>query len=193
MRLGEMALEEAAQKAAGNWQRFQSFVWFRRNEIKDADQWAVIYTHNRDAACWTNQTQRQLKRRCSRSAMAMTPTWFSNRIRHWAVGHVDGFQYSGVSKRRNHEGIRELPRACPAYCRLSDTRRIGLFGDGNSKPLWKTSKMPHGESKTTSNCPKTGNPKFTVGFRKISAVKSKTETIKAATLQNQPFLKLSTP
>ena len=47
--LGIINIEEAAQKAAGNWQRFDSFVWFRDREIDDADQWAIIYTSNRDS------------------------------------------------------------------------------------------------------------------------------------------------
>jgi hypothetical protein len=47
--LGEMTLEEAAKEAAGNWQRFESFVWFRDEEVDDPDNWAIVYTHNRDS------------------------------------------------------------------------------------------------------------------------------------------------
>jgi len=47
--LATLDLEEAARKAAGNWQQFKCFVWFRAKELQDADQWAVIYTHNRDS------------------------------------------------------------------------------------------------------------------------------------------------
>ena len=47
--LGTLDLEEAAQKAAGNWQRFDSFVWFRDREIDDADRWAIVYTKHRDS------------------------------------------------------------------------------------------------------------------------------------------------
>ena len=47
--LGELTLEDAAKEAAGNWQRFESFVWFRDSEIADPDNWAIIYTHNRDS------------------------------------------------------------------------------------------------------------------------------------------------
>ena len=49
MKLGELDIEEAAKKAAGNWQDFNCFVWFRDRELEDADQWAVIYTHHRDS------------------------------------------------------------------------------------------------------------------------------------------------
>ena len=47
--LGELSLEDAATQAAGNWERFNSFIWFRDREVEDADQWAIIYTHNRDS------------------------------------------------------------------------------------------------------------------------------------------------
>jgi len=47
--LGTLTLEDAAENAAGNWQRFDSFVWFRDREVEDADKWSIIYTHNRDS------------------------------------------------------------------------------------------------------------------------------------------------
>ena len=47
--VGEMTLEDAAKQAAGNWQQFESFAWFRESEIDDPDNWAIIYTHNRDS------------------------------------------------------------------------------------------------------------------------------------------------
>ena len=51
-----MTLEDAAKEAAGNWQHFESFVWFRDSEIDDPDNWAIIYTHNRDSGCSTRAT-----------------------------------------------------------------------------------------------------------------------------------------
>ena len=47
--LGVLALEEAAKQAAGNWQNFECFVWHRRSELTDADNWAILYTHHRDS------------------------------------------------------------------------------------------------------------------------------------------------
>ena len=49
MNLGEMTLEDAAQAAAGNWQHFGCFAWHRSQDLHDADNRAVIYTHNRDS------------------------------------------------------------------------------------------------------------------------------------------------
>ena len=34
MRLGEFTLDEAAKEAAGNWQRFHCFVWYRDKNSK---------------------------------------------------------------------------------------------------------------------------------------------------------------
>ncbi|MDB5336774.1 MAG: hypothetical protein JWN70_2393 [Planctomycetaceae bacterium] len=41
-RLGELDLKDAAKDAAGNWQRFSCFVWYRDKELKKPDDWAVI-------------------------------------------------------------------------------------------------------------------------------------------------------
>ena len=43
MLTGELTLEDAAHEAAGNWQKFDSFCWFRRNEIEDPDNWGIDY------------------------------------------------------------------------------------------------------------------------------------------------------
>lgn len=40
---------ELAQEMTGNWKRMDCFMWFRESEIEDSDNWAIIYTHNRDA------------------------------------------------------------------------------------------------------------------------------------------------
>ena len=47
--IGEMTLEDAARKAAGNWRSWTCFVWDRAREIGDPEIWAIIYTHNRDS------------------------------------------------------------------------------------------------------------------------------------------------
>lgn len=89
MRLGEMELEAAAKAAAGNWRRFECFVWDRQPE--DPDAWAIIYTHNRDS-CLLDQSN------ASAIALALTPfaecdepdVVFESHS-HWAVGWVAGF------------------------------------------------------------------------------------------------------
>lgn len=88
MKLGELDLDEAAKKAAGNWASFNCFVWFRRTELEDAEQWAVIYTHNRDSGLLDQSNAAAIEK-------AMKPftdgdVAFESHS-HWAVGHVDGF------------------------------------------------------------------------------------------------------
>lgn len=48
-RLGELDLEEAAQEAAGNWQRWDSFAWFRDSELERPEDWFIYYGHHRDS------------------------------------------------------------------------------------------------------------------------------------------------
>ena len=54
--LGEMTLEDAAKEAAGNWQHFESFVWFREQEIDDPDNWAISTRTTGTRACLTRAT-----------------------------------------------------------------------------------------------------------------------------------------
>lgn len=88
MLTGEMTLEDAAKEAAGNWQKFKCFCWFRRNEVVDAENWAVLYTHNRDSGLLDQSNASAIQK-------AMEPFTDGDVVfeshTHWAVGHVDGF------------------------------------------------------------------------------------------------------
>ena len=46
-RIGTLEVEEAAKKAAGNWRKFESFLWFR--ELDRPEDWAIFYSHTRDS------------------------------------------------------------------------------------------------------------------------------------------------
>ncbi len=48
-RLGELDLDEAAKEAAGNWQRWDSFAWFRASELERPEDWMIYYGHHRDS------------------------------------------------------------------------------------------------------------------------------------------------
>lgn len=89
--LGTLELDEAAQKAAGNWQRFNSFVWWRDRELADADQWAVIYTHHRDSGLLDQSNAEFIRKAMQPFAEANDPDVVFERHDHWAVGHIDGF------------------------------------------------------------------------------------------------------
>lgn len=89
--LGTLDIDEAAQKAAGNWQRFDSFVWFRDRELEDADQWSVIYTHHRDSGLLDKSNASVISKAMAPFAETDDPDLVFESHHHWAVGHVDGF------------------------------------------------------------------------------------------------------
>ena len=89
--LGELDLDEAALEAAGNWKRFNCFVWFRDSELEDADQWAVIYTHNRDSGLLDRSNAAVIAKTMLPFSESDEPDVVFESHSHWAVGHVDGF------------------------------------------------------------------------------------------------------
>ncbi len=89
--LGTLDLEEAATKAAGNWQSFNSFVWFRDRELEDAENWAIIYTHNRDSGLLAQSNASVIAKAMEPFAEGNDPDVVFEAHSHWAVGHVDGF------------------------------------------------------------------------------------------------------
>lgn len=102
MRLGEMALEEAAKEAAGNWQHFTCFAWHRQPDA--ADQWAIIYTHNRDSDLLDQSNATVIER-------AMQPFIESGDVipenhSHWACGWVEGYSIRVFRRRRITKAFR---------------------------------------------------------------------------------------
>ncbi len=91
MSLGELELKDAAMTAAGNWQRFSCFVWFRRNELTKPEEWAVIYTCNRDSGLLDKSNAAVIRRELTPFADGDSPDVVFESHSHWAVGHVDGF------------------------------------------------------------------------------------------------------
>jgi len=89
--IGEMALEEAAGRAAGNWRRFDSFVWFRDDDVADPENWAIIYTHNRDSRLLDLSNAQAVAKAMRPFAEGEDPDVVMESHDHWAVGHVDGF------------------------------------------------------------------------------------------------------
>lgn len=89
--LGEMTLEDAAQEAAGNWQRWTCFVWLRDHEIEDPENWAIIYTHNRDSGLLDQSNADAIAEAMEPFTDGDDPDVVMESHNHWAVGHVDGF------------------------------------------------------------------------------------------------------
>jgi hypothetical protein len=91
MQLGELTLDEAAQGAAGNWQDFHCFVWWREREMNDARDWAIIYTHNRDSGLLDQSNAQVIADALAPFTEGDDPDVVMESHSHWACGHVDGF------------------------------------------------------------------------------------------------------
>jgi len=89
-RIGELDLEDAAQEAAGNWKRFDSFYWFR-DDIDDADNWAIIYTHHRESGLLDQSNAQVINTVLEPFTDGDDPDVVMESHNHWAVGHIDGF------------------------------------------------------------------------------------------------------
>ncbi len=111
--LGELTLEDAAKEAAGNWQHFQCFVWDRERDLADPDDWAIIYTHNRDSGLLDQSNADAITEAMERFTDTDDPNVVMESHSHWAVGHVDGF-----SIRVYREG--EVTDAFKAYHKLME-------------------------------------------------------------------------
>lgn len=91
MRLGELDLKDAAKEAAGNWQRFKCFVWYRDEELKNPEDWAVIYTHHRDSGLLDQSNASVINKAISPFTNGNDPDLVFESHSHWAVGSISGF------------------------------------------------------------------------------------------------------
>ena len=119
MRLGEMELVAAAKAAAGNWKTFESFAWHR--DLNDADQWTIIYTHNRDSGLLDQSNTAAIDK-------AMEPFLggdvASEHHYHWACGWIDGYSIRVYRRGRITKAFKayhELARRMADYPLLDES------------------------------------------------------------------------
>lgn len=86
-----MNLEDAARDAAENWQKFDSFCWFRESEINDSENWAIFYTHHRDSGLLDQSNAAAIEKALESFTDGDDPDVVFESHSHWAVGHIDGF------------------------------------------------------------------------------------------------------
>ena len=91
MRLGEMELTAAATAAAGNWKHFECFAWHRGHDLKDADNWAIIYTHNRDSTLLDQSNATAIEEALEPFTEGDNPDVVPEHHDHWACGWIDGY------------------------------------------------------------------------------------------------------
>jgi len=89
-RIGDLELEDAAEDVAGNWKRFDCFVWYR-DDIDDADNWGIIYTHHRDSGLLDQSNAHVINAALEPFTNDDDPDVVMESHNHWAVGHIDGF------------------------------------------------------------------------------------------------------
>ena len=111
--LGELTLEDAAKKAAGNWQSWTCFVWDRERDLDAPESWAILYTHNRDSGLLAQSNADAIAEAMEPFTDGDDPDVVMESHSHWAVGHVDGF-----SIRVYRDGV--TTEAFKAYHELSE-------------------------------------------------------------------------
>ena len=123
--LGGMTIEDAASEAAGNWLRFTCFVWDRARDLHDPDNWAIIYTHNRDSGLLDLSIADAIARALTPLTESDDPDVVFESHSHWAVGHVDGF-----SIRVHRDG--EITDAFKTYHDLAERLTDYFYSGRNS-------------------------------------------------------------
>jgi len=100
-------IDEAAKQMANNHRKFHCFAW--HNKPKDSENWAIVYTHNRDSGILDESNAAEI-------AEALKPfedDAIQERHSHWACGWVDGF-----ALRVYRDG--EITEAFKVYCQLQE-------------------------------------------------------------------------
>lgn len=111
--LGDLDIEEAAKMAAGNWERFSCFAWFRKNDITRPNDWAVIYTHNRDSGLLDQSNAGVIATAIEPFSNGNDPDVVFESHHHWACGHIDGFSIRVFRRGR-------ITKAFRTYHKLSE-------------------------------------------------------------------------
>lgn len=117
MRLGELDLKDAAKQAAGNWKKFDSFVWWRERDIPDADNWAIFYSHHRDSGLLDQSNAAVIAKAFEPFTDTDDPDVVFESHNHWAVGHVDGFSIRVFKRGRITKAFRTYHEL---ECRMAD-------------------------------------------------------------------------
>jgi hypothetical protein len=89
--IGEMTLEEAARTKAGNWRSWTCFVWDRKHDLRDPENWSIIYMHHRDSGLLDQSNAEVIAKALTPFTTSEDPDVVFESHAHWAVGHVDGF------------------------------------------------------------------------------------------------------
>ena len=144
MNLGEMNVKAAAKAAAGNWEKYDSFVWFRAQDLDDADNWAVIYTRNRDSGLLDQSNAHGIEAALDTFTEGNDPDVVAETHSHWAVGWVQGVSIRAYRKGRITKAFARTTNWPNAWQSIPSwmTR---ITATGNTRTPSVTSLMPLGD------------------------------------------------
>jgi hypothetical protein len=143
-RLGELDLIDAAREAAGNWQKFKCFAWYRNSELKKPEFWSVVYTHNRDSGLLDQSNAAVINKAMLPFSEGNDPDVVMESHNHWAVGHVDGFSIRVFRRGRITKAFRtyhELAKQMAIYPILDESdyseREFNATYENVGKAAWR--------------------------------------------------------
>jgi hypothetical protein len=111
-------VEAAARQLAGNWLDFDCFAWQRGYDLVDADQWAILYTSDRDSGLLAQSNHAEITKLLAPFTEGDDPDVVAESHSHWAVGHIDGFSIRVFGKDGgNTEAFEEF---CRIKAKLDD-------------------------------------------------------------------------
>lgn len=90
-RIAQLDLDDAAKAAAGNWQKFECFVWHRERDLDAAENWFITYTHHRDSGLLDQSNSAAIGKALEPFTEGDDPDVVAENHHHWAVGWIEGF------------------------------------------------------------------------------------------------------
>ena len=126
--IGELDLESAAKEAAGNWQEFDCFSWHRQNDIESPEDWAIVYTHNRDSGLLDQSNAEAIAEAMEPFTKGRNPDVVAEHHISWLCGWVDGYSIRVFKRGRITKAFQGLPRTDRTHGQLSSARRKRLLG-----------------------------------------------------------------
>lgn len=83
-------VSDYARSRAGNWRKFESFTWSERPD-ENAEDWAIVYTHNRDSDLLEQANQQAIAKLMQPFLGEEDPDITEQDHSHWACGWVAGY------------------------------------------------------------------------------------------------------
>lgn len=122
--IGTLELEVAAKQSAGNWRKFESFVWWRAREMDDAADHPIIHTYHRDSGILEQSNAAVIAKALEQFTEGGDPDVIEESHFHRAVGHINGFAirvYRNGEITKAFEAYHELAQRIDAYPILDES------------------------------------------------------------------------